>query len=497
MDYSDQDQIQRLLDSNCPCVHIPTTEEMRALMLVRDSAMSLPVDTLQWSIISGLTDALINEDKFIKETEHPAAALYHLAQRNDRYIAVMLDLIPHLNDPRTLRALREAIMSAHSSYSSIILIDSQHELPPAIRSHANSIHLQLPNADTIEQIVRSCLNKEHKKNPIEVDISRSSLDMFVRNMLGLSRSQIESIVAETVAEDRRFDASDINFILARKRQILQSDGLLEYVKAPTSLDRIGGMTNLKHWLKLRQQSDSSQAQTLGIKPPRGVLMLGVQGAGKSLCAKAIATAWNRPLLRLDPGVLFDKFVGESERRLRSALAQAEAMAPIVLWIDEIEKAFASAASQSTDGGLSRRMFGSLLTWMQEHKAPVFLVATANDIKALPPELLRKGRFDEIFFVDLPDHDTRQIIARIHLEKRKQNAADFDLGAIADASEGFSGAEIEQGIIASLYAALNNARALTTQDVAASLAQSPPLSVTMAEQVHALRAWARDRCVPAD
>ena len=263
------------------------------------------------------------------------------------------------------------------------------------------------------------------------------------------------------------------------------------------LSTIGGLVNLKRWLKQRENIFSEQAAEFGLESPRGVLMLGVQGAGKSLCAKAIATAWRRPLLRLDPGVLYDRYVGESERRLRSALGQAELMAPIILWIDEIEKGFASAASQSTDGGLSQRMFGTLLTWMQEHEAPVFLIATANNIDALPPELLRKGRFDEIFFVDLPAPPVRREIFAIHLRKRNRNPDDFDLEALAEGSSGYSGAEIEQAIIAALHGAFADSTEIDTPRIVAAVAGSPPLSVTMAERTEQLRAWARSRCVPAD
>jgi SpoVK/Ycf46/Vps4 family AAA+-type ATPase len=248
---------------------------------------------------------------------------------------------------------------------------------------------------------------------------------------------------------------------------------------------------------MRQDALTDDASAYGLAAPRGVLMLGVQGAGKSLAAKAIATAWKRPLLRMDVGALYDKYIGESERRLRDALDQAEAMAPIVLWIDEIEKAFASAAAQSSDGGLSKRMFGCLLTWMQEHQAPVFLVATANDIEALPPELLRKGRFDEIFFVDLPTREARQAILRIHLKKRKRDPKPFDLNALADACDGYSGAEIEAAIISGMHQAYAAKVELSTAHIVAALKESPPLSVTMREKVDTLREWAVGRCVPAE
>jgi SpoVK/Ycf46/Vps4 family AAA+-type ATPase len=226
-------------------------------------------------------------------------------------------------------------------------------------------------------------------------------------------------------------------------------------------------------------------------------MLGVQGGGKSLSAKAVASSWQRPLLRMDVGALYDKYIGESESRLRDALRQAEMMSPIILWIDEIEKAFASAASQSTDGGLSKRMFGTLLTWMQEHDSPVFLIATANDIEALPPELLRKGRFDEIFFVDLPKLESRRQIIKIHLNKRKRNPDQFDLDGLAEASVGFSGAEIEQAVIAALCEAFAAKRELCNDDLHQAFKNSPPLSVTMAEQVQQLRDWSKGRCMPAE
>jgi SpoVK/Ycf46/Vps4 family AAA+-type ATPase len=285
--------------------------------------------------------------------------------------------------------------------------------------------------------------------------------------------------------------------LAEKRKQFQSAGLLEYVESPVDLGEIGGLNKLKEWLRVRQNVLSDEAAAFGIPAPRGLLMLGMQGAGKSLSAKAVATSWQRPLLRLDVGALYDRYIGESERRLRDALRQAEMMSPIILWIDEIEKGFASAASQSTDGGLSKRMFGSLLTWMQEHKTQVFLIATANDIEALPPELLRKGRFDEIFFVDLPRLEARRQIFSIHLAKRHRNPDAFDLDTLAEQSDGFSGAEIEQAVIAALCHAFSAKTELTTAALATAIKTSPPLSVTMAERVQALRQWAAGRCMAAD
>ena len=289
---------------------------------------------------------------------------------------------------------------------------------------------------------------------------------------------------------------DAQRVLKFKRDALGQGGLLEFEMDTGNFSDIGGLGGLKRWLELRRVAFSGDAAKLGVDPPKGVLLLGVQGAGKSRAAKAIAGSWNVPLMRLDFGVLYNKFQGESERNLREALKQAEAMAPCVLWIDEIEKGLASDGG-SSDGGVSRRMLGTVLTWMAERTAKVFLVATANDVTQLPPELLRKGRMDEIFFVDLPDAATRADIFRIHLKKRKLDPAKFDLSQLAVAADGFSGAEIEQAIVAAIYEALATKQALATQLLLAEIAHTRPLSVVMAEKVEGLRQWAAGRTVRAD
>jgi SpoVK/Ycf46/Vps4 family AAA+-type ATPase len=357
--------------------------------------------------------------------------------------------------------------------------------------------LSVPDGKEIEDLVKATVRRLNKLHTIDAAMTNRELAAMVGNLRGLTRRQVEQIITAVSLDDRRFDAADLPRILARKREMIESGGLLEFVEAPTDMSQIGGLDRLKLWLKQREQALGPDARKFGIEPPRGILMLGVQGAGKSLCAKAIATAWKRPLMRLDPSVLYDRYIGESERRLRDALKQAEMMSPVVLWIDEIEKGFASAASRSIDGGLSQRMFGTLLTWMQEHRAPVFLAATANDIEALPAELLRKGRFDEIFFVDLPCDASRQKIVEIHLRKRSRDPARFDTARLAKASDGYSGAEIEQAIIASLHEAFTAKADVTTDLIERCLRNSPPLSVTMSERIAGLRSWAKGRCVPAE
>jgi SpoVK/Ycf46/Vps4 family AAA+-type ATPase len=366
-----------------------------------------------------------------------------------------------------------------------------------VRAWSTDFELTLPDERELEQILKHTLRARSEEVPVQVYLNRRDLDTIIRNLKGLTRRQARQIILDAVCGDSRFDISDVNHILAQKRRLLQSAGLLEYVEAPVDLEEIGGLVRLKNWLNQRRCALSKDAAEFGITAPKGVLMLGVQGAGKSLAAKAVATAWQMPLMRMDVGALYDKYIGESERRLHDTLKQAEMMAPIVLWIDEIEKAFASAASRSVDGGLSQRMFGALLTWMQERAGGVFTIATANDIEALPPELLRKGRFDEIFFVDLPTFDARAQIFAIHLKKRSRDPGQFDLAALAAASDGYSGAEIEQAVVAGLHTAFADQQQLTTKHILAALEGSPPISVTMRERIADLREWAQGRCVPAD
>jgi SpoVK/Ycf46/Vps4 family AAA+-type ATPase len=493
----DHTRFQRLLLARHPLVSMLTFEEDYALSIVRQAAMELSRDVWLWSISSGLRDGMIENGPALADTEHPAAALYHIANQNLRGLCVMLDLSGHLKDERTRRLLREASEKMLKSGSTMVLIDAADESPPVVAAMCTRFEPSLPDEKEIEELIRSTLRQVNEEQRISVNLTRKELSLMVRNLRGLTRRQARQIIIETVADDRKLDADDINQLLAHKRRALGGGTLLEYIEAPTDLSTVGGLTRLKTWLSQREDSLSEDAITYGLPAPRGVLMLGVQGAGKSLAAKAIATAWKRPLLRMDVGALYDKYIGESERRLRDALKQADSMAPVILWIDEIEKAFASAAAQSSDGGLSKRMFGCLLTWMQEHTSPVFLIATANDIEALPPELLRKGRFDEIFFVDLPGSESRQAIFEIHLKKRKRDPKQFDLKALADASEGFSGAEIESAVVSAMHDAFTSIAQVTTEHVLNALKASPPLSVTMAEKIEALRSWSVGRCVPAE
>lgn len=490
-------RFERLVRGRHNLISIVTFEEREAVQLVNQTAINLGRPVLLWTATCGIRDGLIAEARPVENTIKAPDALREFAKWHNRPLCVMLDVAPFLADAGVRRTMRDTLAALATGGAQLILIDHTDELPDVIKAYAQPFEMTLPHEEALEQIVRRTVRAINRDQPVEIKLARKHMEVIVRNLRGLTARQAERVIVDCVASDARLDEADLAHILALKRQSVSSAGLLEFVEAPTDLNEIGGLRRLKRWLKLRQDALSREALEFGIDSPRGVLMLGVQGAGKSLCAKAIATAWERPLLRMDVGALYDRYIGESERRLRDTLSQAEAMAPIVLWIDEIEKAFASAASRSADGGLSQRMFGQLLTWMQEHRAPVFVVATANDIEALPPELLRKGRFDEIFFVDLPGPAVRKEIFAIHLRRRKRDPDQLDLEALAAASDGFSGAEIEQAVVAGLHDAFARKKDLATEHIVTALKGSAPLSVTMAEKVAWLRAWAAKRCTPAD
>jgi SpoVK/Ycf46/Vps4 family AAA+-type ATPase len=332
-----------------------------------------------------------------------------------------------------------------------------------------------------------------RTNRKSVRAHRAAIDALTRNLVGLSHGDAERLIRHAIA-DGVLDEGDVPAVMDAKHKLLDQGGVLSFELKPPKLDEVAGLANLKRWLSQRQPVFLADQPPPGLDPPKGLLLLGVQGGGKSLAAKACAGAWGVPLLRLDFATLYNKFYGETERNLRESLKTAGVMAPCVLWIDEIEKGL---AAEGEDGGPGKRILGTLLTWMAERKDRVFLVATANDIESLPPELLRKGRFDEIFFVDLPKPDMRQKIFQIHLRKRGQDAATFDLPALALAAEGFSGAEIEQAVVSALYSAHARKTALATADVLHEISATRPLSVVMAEKIAALRAWARERTVPAD
>ncbi len=491
---SDRERFALLLRARHPLITISTSDEDRSVEAVVGAALDNARQVTTWTHVRGIYEGVFDTDHgALSGTEQPAAGLRWCWQAGANRVFLLLDLGPHLGNELVLRALRELVSRASTLGNTVVLLDHHLHLPDIIMREAVPFVPALPDDQEIFGILRATIEQLKKDKPITVDLSQDYIRAAVRAMRGLSRSQVRRLVADAMADDR-FDAADVERLGAARAKFLGRGSLLEVVSLGQA--DIAGAEKLKQWLVLRRAAFDAPPSA-GLDAPRGVLLLGVPGSGKSLCARTIAHTWNRPLLRLDVGSLYNQYVGESERRLREALQQAEAMAPAVLWVDEIEKAFASAASQSTDGGLSQRMFGCLLTWMQERAAPVFMVATANNIEALPPELLRKGRFDEIFFVDLPTLAVRREIARLHLVRRKVDITGFDLDALASASQGCTGADIEAAIVTSVLHAAANKRPMTTHDVLQALDDSAPISLLMRERINALRAWARERCRFAD
>lgn len=492
------EQLKTLIQAGNPIVSMETPDEPRAVHMVREVAQMVALPLAEWSITEGLMATPPQGIQTLVEPAKVIAALKHVKESAYPSLYLFKDLAPHCKDPHIARAVRDLYFSPDSRPWTLLLVDSL-PLPAEVRRLTVPFDVGWPDEDELMDVVRSTFQTVQRRSIRQVQsrLSKRELEIVVQTLRGLTADEAARVVAGAIQEDNVLDSADLPRIVDAKRNRLGTLGCLESIMADVSPDEMGGLKNLKRWLKLRHAGFTSRGHEYGLDPPRGVLLLGVQGCGKSLCAKVVASAWRMPLVRMDPGVLYQKFIGESEARLREALHQAESMAPVVLWIDEIEKAFASATSDSADGGLSQRMFGTLLSWMQDHRHPIFLIATANDIARLPPELMRKGRFDEIFFIDLPGAEEREVIFSIHLKKRRRDKAAFDLPRLAAAAENFTGAEIEQAVISGLYAAFFEKNDCSNDHILAAIAATQPLAVVMREHVDQLRAWAHGRCVMAD
>ncbi len=490
------ENLKLLIAAGNPIISISTPDEPRAVRAVHEVAQAIGLPVAVWSLTEGLQACGI--DQVLVEAGKPAAALKYVKDSAQPIIYLFKDLGQHAKEPQIVRYLRDLYFSPVSRSWTLILLDSAAP-PMEMRRLSLPFEIGWPDEEEILSILRKTYQEVQQRSlhKVESHLSKTELELAVQTLRGLTSEEIVRVVSEVLYEDYVLDRADLPRLVEAKRTRLAATGCLESIVADVSPDEIGGLRNLKRWLNLRRCGFSGRGQEFGLEPPRGILLLGVQGCGKSLCAKVVASAWRMPLVRMDPGVLYQKFVGETEARLREALQQAEAMAPVVFWIDEIEKAFASASSESADGGLSQRMFGTLLTWMQDHRQPIFLIATANEIERLPPELVRKGRFDEIFFVDLPGPDEREAILTIHLRKRGRDKAAFDMPRLTAATENFTGAEIEQGVVSGMYAAYADKGECTTEHILAAIGATRPIAVTMRERVDNLRAWAHGRCVMAD
>jgi ATP-dependent 26S proteasome regulatory subunit len=492
------ENLKLLIQAGNPIVAMETPDEPRALRLVREVAQEAKLPLSEWSITQGLLPVAPEASQTLVDPGKVLAALRYVKRSTYPAIFVFKDLSPHCKDAQVVRYLRELYFSADSRLWTLVLIDAA-PLPPEVRRLTIPYDIGWPDEAELMDIVRETFQEAQRRSvrQLESRLTKRELEILVQMLRGLTTEEAARVVSGAIHAHDVLDSSGLRRILDAKRNLLGTTGCLESIAADVSPEEIGGLSNLKRWLNLRHGGFTARAREFGLEPPRGILLLGVQGCGKSLCAKVVASAWHMPLLRMDPGVLYQKYIGESEARLRESLRQAESMAPVILWIDEIEKAFASASADSADGGLSQRMFGTLLSWMQDHRHPIFLIATANNLAQLPPELMRKGRFDEIFFVDLPRPAEREAIFSVHLKKRGRDKSKFDLARLVTATEGYTGAEIEQAVISGLYAAFAAQAECTTEHMLAAIQATQPLSVVMREHVERLRSWAQGRCVMAD
>ena len=484
--------LKTLVLSYHPAIVVETVEEERVVRLLEAAASELRMPLFEWSVTRGLQRREVPQP--IYGTTDPLGVLKHLAAMTVEALVHLKDFGPHLGQAAVQRAFREVADAYTRTRSTLVLTGDRVELPSGLAHLVVHLALQMPGEDELRGVVQNVLRAARAARRVDVTLGSGDMDVLLRALSGLTLNQARQALAYAVLEDGRLAPDDIQRIIDRKAQLIHDGGLVEYFPLEENRFEIGGFATLKAWLDRAKVGFGAEARALNLTPPRGMLLVGVQGCGKSLAAKFVARHWRMPLLKLDAGRLYDKYIGESEKNFHRATALAESMAPAVLWIDEIEKGFVAGGAEA-DGGVSQRLLASFLTWLQERKADVFVVATANDLDALPPELLRKGRFDEVFFVDLPDAAEREAIFRIHLRLRKQDPERVDLQRVVEASVGFSGAEIEQAVIGALYRALHAKRPLDTALVVEELGATRPLSVTRREEVERLRTMAQGRFVP--
>lgn len=496
------EEIETLIRARYPIINIISWEEERVVELIAQIAKKRNKKLMTWSYNTGVVPYGVsgNNQKSDTSTKDPIVALNKIVEQLEPTIYVFKDFHPFMT--RTsfaiVRRLREVADYLKNSYKTLILISTQMQVPVDLEKDITIIDFPLPDINDLNHLLNRILADVGDNPQIEINLTDEGRERLLRAALGLTLKEAENVFAKTLVIDGKLDGDDISVVLSEKQQIIRKSGMLEYYETDESFNTIGGLGALKEWLLKRGMAFSDKAKAFGLPPPKGVLFLGVQGCGKSLCAKAVASKWELPLLRFDVGKLFESALGSSEENIRRTIQIAESVSPCVLWVDEIDKAFGgvSGSSGMTDGGTTSRIFGSFLTWLSEKKSPVFVIATANDITKLPPELLRKGRLDEIFFVDLPNQEERTEIFRIQIHKLGRNPDAFDLPALAEVAKGFSGAEIEESVISALYDAFYAEGELSMEDLIGNIRGTVPLSKTMGEKITELRAWSEGRARPA-
>ena len=512
------ERLKILLSSSTPIVVMETVEEMRAVRLVRTACSSLSLATFEWSIASGLVRCGSEVGELVPETgfsaggpghdlsgaqalynsKEPAQALSNLEAMSLEAAFVLKDFHRHMDDPVVVRRLRDVGQKFSTNRRTVIITAPSITIPAELGSLVEFLELPLPDKQRLRQIIDEMTIRVGKTRTLKRTLDPAGLDAMANNLRGLTEEEAERAASQAIVTRYGITAETVTDVLQAKKEQLRHSGMLEFIDASENLSSVGGLDNLKRWLAQRRGTWEDAAREFGLEPPRGAIILGVQGCGKSMCARAIAGEWKLPLVKFDTAAIFDKYIGETEKRIQKVFRVAEGLAPCVFWIDELEKIFAGSGpdSASVDAGVSSRILAAFLSWMQDRKAPVFVAATCNNVSALPPELIRKGRFDELFFVDLPNQAERKQIFAIHLKRRKRNPTEFDLDQAAAAARGYSGAEIEAAVQTALYAAFSSKQIVSTQGLLDALKATVPLSVTRSEEIEELRAWASQRAVPA-
>ena len=474
-------EIAVLARAGYPLIYLVTQEEVRARALVAQAAEATRRTAASWSITEGVTGP-----EPAPELSEPEAAIEALAERGAQTFSVLLDMHRFLEQPRVVRRLRDRLVDAARRRHTFVIIAPVLVLPPELEKECAVVDLPLPRTDELLDELHRVAESEQRT------VEESVAERGVRSALGLSLNEAGRVFRKVIVLKKGLQEADLKLIVEEKKAILRKSEVLEFHELSDGLNEVGGLGEMKRWLQARSRAFGEQARAFGLPSPKGLLLLGVQGCGKSLSAKAVAELWKFPLLRLDVGALFSSAVAP-EAAIREAIKVSERLAPVVLWVDEIEKGFVQAEGAES----SSRVFGSFITWLAEKKAEVFVVATANDVAALPPELMRKGRFDEIFFVDLPNVHERHEILKIHIGKRGRDPSNYaNLPNLAKQAEHFSGAELEQVVVSGLYRAFSEDRELTEQDMGLAIQQTVPLYRTYEEKIKRLRDWAKRRARPA-
>ncbi|MBI4532454.1 MAG: AAA family ATPase [Candidatus Melainabacteria bacterium] len=499
-------ELDILIRARYPLVYLITPEEDRAL-----GALAQVVDEQSfkplyvWSVTQGFRSLQRNGQGLWKPgqfsqtapgTISPEAALDFVIKRGDPTVFVFKDLHPFLESPGVIRWLRDAVGHIRNERleQTIIVLSPVMRIPAELEKDVAVVDFCLPTIKELGVVFDQVYNDGQVGDGHPSQLSPDTREVLLRAALGLTVDEAEKVYTRALISAGKLTECELDIVLSEKKQVIRRSQILEFHEESKTLEHVGGLENLKKWFIDRSGAFSEKARDYGLPQPKGLLLLGVPGCGKSLVAKTVSNLWNLPLLKLDMGRVFASLVGSSEQNLRSVLRTAESLAPCLLFTDEVDKAFGGmASSMGSDGGTAARVFGTFLTWMQEKVSPVFVIATANRVDRLPGEFLRKGRFDEIFFIDLPNPQEREAILRIHLSMRRKDVISFDVGDLAARTSGFSGAEIEQAIISAMYEAFaDDGREFSQFDIIRAIEATKPLSQSMAEQVTALREWAQDR-----